>query len=286
MDILLNVFLPVSLAMIMLSLGIGLTLTDFRGVAERGRAFTQGALLQILLVPLVAYLTIILFELSGEIAAGVMHLAFCPGGVTSNILTRLVNGDVALSVSLTALTSLLSILTLPVFLVWSVVYFMGADTPDASVTSLAGTMFVITTLPIAIEMSIRSFAPRLAARIEPTLTRLAGVLFVLIILAALISNWGLFFERIGVLGPALATMGLIMMSAALGLAACAGLTLGECRTLTVEAGLQNGTVGVTPAPFIIAGSTAVPGIGLPAAVCGILMYAVALPLLWFLPRDS
>jgi BASS family bile acid:Na+ symporter len=102
MDFLIDVLLPLSLAIIMLSLGIGLTLSDFRRVAERGWAFAIGAAFQLLIVPFTAYLMIIAFGLSGQIAAGVMLLAFCPGGVTSNVVARLARGDVALSVSLTA----------------------------------------------------------------------------------------------------------------------------------------------------------------------------------------
>ena len=277
MDILVTVFLPLSLAIIMFSLGIGLTLADFSRVAERGWAFVIGAIFQILIVPITAYLVIMFYGLSGEIAAGVMLLSFCPGGVTSNVIARLAKGDVALSVSLTATISLLSILTVPFLVGWAVVHFMGADAPEISVTSLAIAMFVITTLPVAIGMVVRKLAPAFAERIEPKLVALASVLFAVIVVTALASNWGVFLANIGSLGPALVTMIILMMLAGLGVASLAGLTWKERKTVSIEVGIQNGTLGVTLAPLIVGASSSIPEIGLPSAVYGILMYVVALP---------
>ena len=111
MDSLVSVFLPLSLAMIMFTLGIGLTVADFRRVVERGKVFLVGALCQVMLIPVIAYGVIMAFGITGEIAAGIMLLSFCPGGVTTNAVSKFANGDVALSVSLTAVVSLLSIVT-------------------------------------------------------------------------------------------------------------------------------------------------------------------------------
>lgn len=277
MNFLIDVLLPLSLAIIMLSLGIGLTLSDFRRVAERGWAFVIGAAFQLLIVPLTAYLMIIAFGLSGQIAAGVMLLAFCPGGVTSNVIARLARGDVALSVSLTAIISLLSILTIPFLVGWAVRHFMGADAPEVSVTSLAIAMFLITTLPVAIGMVIRRRAPAFADRIEPKLLAVASVLFAVIILAALAANWDVFLANIGNLGPALTMMIIVLMLAGLGIASLAGLTWKERKTVSIEVGIQNGTLGITLAPLIVGVSGTIPEIGLPSAVYGILMYVVALP---------
>lgn len=277
MAILIDVLLPLSLAIIMLSLGIGLTFADFRRVAERGWAFAIGAAFQLLLVPVTAYLMIIAFGLSGQLAAGVMLLAFCPGGVTSNVIARLARGDVALSVSLTAIISLLSILTIPFLVGWAVRHFMGADAPEVSVTSLAIAMFLITTLPVAIGMVIRRAAPAFADQVEPKLLAVASVLFAVIILAALAANWDVFVANIGTLGPALAAMIIVLMLAGLGVASLAGLTWKERKTVSIEVGIQNGTLGVTLAPLIVGVSGSIPEIGLPSAVYGILMYVVALP---------
>ncbi len=282
MDIIVTVFLPLSLAVIMLSLGIGLTGGDFARIAKQPKAFGIGAFFQVLLVPVAAYLCVLLFGLSGELAAGVMLLSFCPGGVTSNILTRLARGDVALSVSLTAVISLLSIVTVPILVGWTVVHFLGSDAPEVSVTSLAIAMFLITTLPVLLGMGLRRLAPQAADRFEPVLVRLASLLFALIILAALASNWSLLVANIAVLGPALATLILVMMLLGLGVAALIGLSWNERKTISIEVGIQNGTLGITLAPLIVGATAGIPAIGLPSAVYGVLMYVIGLPIVFWL----
>lgn len=277
MDILVNVVLPLSLAIIMFSLGIGLTLQDFYRVAERKKAFAIGALFQLALVPVAAYLIITFFGFSGEIAAGIMLLAFCPGGVTSNIVSRIANGDVALSVSLTAVISLLSILTVPLLVGWAVLHFMGENAPEISVTSLAIAMFLITTLPVALGMIVRRFATHFAQAIEPKLVVVASVLFVLIIIAAVASDWALFTENFASLGPALILMIIVMMVLGFWVSGVFGLTSKERKTVSVEVGIQNGTLGITLAPLIAGVAGGIPAIGLPSAVYGVAMYMVAIP---------
>jgi len=247
MDILVNVVLPLSLAIIMVSLGIGLVPADFRRVAQRGYVFAIGALCQILLIPLVAYLVILAFGLTGVIAAGVMLLAFCPGGVTTNVISRLAGGDVALSVSLTAVVSLLSILTVP-FL---------------------------------------ALAPALADRIEPKLLVLSSVLFALIVIAAVVSNWSLFTGNMGALGPAMVTLNIVTMMAGLFIAGLFGFAWRERKTISIEVGIQNGTLGITLAPIIAGTAGGIPAIGLPSAVYGIIMYITVVPyVLWLRSRSS
>ncbi len=287
MDILVNVVLPLSLAIIMFSLGIGLTLADFKRVAERGWVFAIGATCQLVLLPVMAYLIIMAFGLSGAIAAGVMLIALCPGGVTSNVVSRLAGGDVALSVSLTALMSLASILTVPIMISWAVVHFMGEAAPDVSVTSLALAMFLLTMLPVILGMVLRHFATPLADRLEPTLIKIASVLFVLIILAAIASNWGLLTENAGTLAPALLTLNLSTMIGGLLIATALGLTWRERKTISIEVGIQNGSLGITLAPLIVGATNGIPTIGLPSAMYGVIMYVTAIPfVLWLRSRNS
>ncbi len=282
MDFLINVVLPLSLAIIMLSLGIGLTLADFKRVFERGWAFVIGALSQIVLVPLAAYVVILAFGLPGELAVGFMLLSFCPGGVTSNMISKLAQGDVALSVSLTAVVSLLSILTVPFLAAWSVVHFMGENAPEITVTDLAIAVFLITTLPVAIGVAIRHFAPGFANRVEPILSMLATVLFLLIVAAALAGNWGTFVENLGTIGPALIVLNAALMILGLVLAGLAGLSWLERKTVSVETGIQNATLGIALAAIISGVSEGFSTMALPSAVYGITMYLVALPfILWF-----
>lgn len=283
MDILINVVLPISLAIIMLSLGIGLTTADFARVAKQPKAFGIGAVCQVVLVPVAAYIVTQIFGLPAELAVGVMLLALCPGGVTSNMISKLAKGDVALSVSLTAVVSLLSILTVPVLAAWSVLMFMGEEGPSVSVASLALAMFLISTLPVLIGVVIRHLAPNFAIRLEPKLSLLATVLFVIIVLAALAGNWQLFVENVTTLGPALISMNVVLMALGFGLAVVFGLATFSAKTVSIETGIQNATLGITLAG-IISGQTegGFSTMALPSAVYGITMYLVAIPFVaWF-----
>ncbi|WP_170783999.1 bile acid:sodium symporter family protein [Ruegeria lacuscaerulensis] len=285
MDLLISVGLPLSLAIIMLSLGIGLEFADFRRVLTRGYPFAIGALCQVVLLPVAAFATVALFALPPEIAVGFMILSFCPGGVTSNILSKLAKGDVALSVSLTAVISLLSMLTVPFLAAWSINYFMGDDAPEVSITGLAIAMFLITTLPVAIGVSIRHFAIEFANRIEPGLSKLATTLFVLVVLAALAGNWQLFVDNLGIMGAGLITLNLGLLLIGLGLARVANLSWNEAKTVSIETGIQNSTLGITLAALITGTESGFSPLALPSAVYGITMYAVALPfILWFRRR--
>ena len=285
MDLLVSVGLPVSLAVIMLSLGIGLEPADFRRVLVRRRAFFVGALCQVLLLPIVAFFIVTAFALPPEIAVGVMLLSLCPGGVTSNILSKLAKGDVALSVSLTAVISLLSILTVPVLAAWSVRYFMTDNAPDISVAGLALAMFLITTLPVALGVAIRQFARSIALRIENGLASLATALFVLVVAAALAGNWALFVDNLGAMGASLVALNVSLLFLGLGIARFAGLDWQETKTISIETGIQNSTLGITLAGLITVTNDGFSPLALPSAVYGITMYAVALPfLIWFRGR--
>lgn len=282
MDILINVVLPLSLAVIMLSLGVGLSFADFARVAQRPKAFAIGAVSQVVLLPVVTYGIVLAFGLSGAIAAGFMLLSFCPGGVTSNMITKLSRGDVALSVSLTAVISLLSILTVPVLAAWAVVHFLADAAPDVSVTSLAIAMFLITTLPVLIGVVLRHFATGLADRIEPVLSRVATILFVIIVVAALAANWDIFVDNLPVLGPALIAMNVALMFLGIVLARSGGLKWGEVKTISIETGVQNAALGITLGTIISGNVSGFSAIELPAGVYGITMYLVAVPfILWF-----
>ncbi|WP_170753192.1 bile acid:sodium symporter family protein [Ruegeria lacuscaerulensis] len=286
MDLLISVGLPLSLAIIMLSLGVGLEIADFRRVLTRGYPFAIGALCQVVLLPIAAFATVKLFALPPEIAVGFMILSFCPGGVTSNILSKLAKGDVALSVSLTAVISLLSMLTVPFLAAWSIAHFMGADAPEVSITGLAIAMFLITTLPVAIGIGIRHFATGFANRIESGLSKLATVLFVLVVLAALAANWQTFTENLGIMGGSLITLNIALLLIGLGIAKAANLSWDEAKTVSIETGIQNSTLGITLAALITGTESGFSPLALPSAVYGITMYVVAVPfLLWFRRKD-
>ena len=285
MDFLINVGLPLSLAIIMLSLGIGLEAADFRRVLTRRFPFAIGAISQVILLPIVTFALVTAFAFPPEIAVGFMLLSFCPGGVTSNILSKLAKGDVALSVTLTAVISLLSILTVPVLAAWSVTHFMGEAAPEVSISGLAIAMFLITTLPVAIGVTVRHYFKGAAMAIDGPLSKLATVLFVLIVIAALAGNWQLFIDNLGVMGAGLISLNVILLLIGLGLARAAGLSWTETKTISIETGIQNSALGITLAALITATSTGLSPLALPAAVYGITMYFVSLPFIaWFRSR--
>ena len=161
-NVIIDIVLPLALAFIMFSLGLGLTTGDFALVFREPRAFTIGIVNQMLVLPIVGFAIASLADLDGELAVGLMILACCPGGVTSNILTKLAKGDTALSISYTAVVSVVSVITLPLVVGFSMDHFMGESAPTIDIIGLGITMFLLTTLPVAIGMSIRAIKPSTA----------------------------------------------------------------------------------------------------------------------------
>ena len=151
-----DIFLPLSLVFIMFTLGLGLTLSDFTNLIYKPKPFFIGIMNQMLILPLVAFIIISTLGITKEVAVGMMILASCPGGVTSNMITKLAQGDTALSISYTAVISILTIFTLPIITGVSMNHFMGADAPPLNILSLGLTMFFITAVPVGIGMLVRS----------------------------------------------------------------------------------------------------------------------------------
>lgn len=278
---LLKLFLPLSLAVIMFSLGLGLTLNDFGRILSRPTAFATGAINQIFLLPIIAFIIILMFGLSGELAVGLMILSFCPGGVTSNMLTRIAGGDVALSVTLTGVISLLSMFTVPLLLAFSVGYFMGLDAPEVSITSLAISMFLITTVPVALGMLVRHFLPRLAAGLDAPVAWLAAILFILIVVAAIALNWDTLVENLPILGPAVITLNIVLLAAGTLSGRMFGADKTETTAVSIETGIQNATLGITAGSLIAESAAALPPFSLPSAVYGVTMYIVTLPFVFW-----
>jgi len=286
MDILVNVVLPLSLAIIMFSLGIGLTIADFTRVLKAPRAFAAGALAQVIVLPAVAFGIVLMFNLPPALAAGVMLLAFCPGGVTSNVISKWARGDVALSVSLTAVISLLSLLTVPALTAWAVTHFMGENAPDISIASLTIAVFLITTVPVCLGVVVRRFATDFATRVEPLLSTLSSVLFIVIVLAAIAANWSLFTENLATLGPSLVALNIVLLGLGLALARIAQLNWQQTKTVAVETGIQNGTLGIALGTLIANQPDGfMSPLTLPSAIYGVTMYIVAAPFVaWFRSR--
>ncbi|MEL6505749.1 MAG: bile acid:sodium symporter family protein [Pseudomonadota bacterium] len=287
MDFLIKVVLPLGLAFIMFSLGLGLTVADFKRVLTRPKAFLVGAVCQIIVVPAIAYVIAISFGLAPALAVGLMILSFCPGGVTSNLLSKLAKGDVALSVSLTGVVSIASMVTVPFLVAWTVNHFMGAEAPPVSISGLAISMFLITALPVALGVTLRHFAGGFSERAEPVVSMIAVGLFILIVIAALAGSWGLFMEQLPILGPSVILLNAVLILLSIAIASASGMGPREVRTIAVEAGVQNSTVGIALAGIIAAQQTGFSDYALPSAVYGVTMYLVTLPFVfWFRSRNA
>ncbi|PIE09975.1 MAG: bile acid:sodium symporter [Rhodobacterales bacterium] len=278
MDILINVVLPLSLAVIMFSLGLGLRFADFGRVLTMPRAVGLGLLLQMIGLPLVAFALVTLWKLPPELSFGVMLLSFCPGGVTSNILAKLGGGTVALSITLTAITSLLSVLSVPILCAWAATHFLGESGVSVDTTHIAIAMFVITALPVLLGLLVNQFAHGFASKVEPSVSKLAAALFVIIVIAALAANWGIFTGAIGTVGPLLIVMNLLLLGIGIAVGHLLGLSGADAIAIAVEMGVQNASLGITVAG-LIGGVAGIGALGVPAAVYGITMYLVTLPVL-------
>jgi len=186
MGIVIDVFLPLALAFIMLALGLGLTGKDFLRVAKHPRDFFVGAFSQIILLPIIAFILVKIWPIAPELAIGVMIIAAAPGGVTSNLLTSFAKGDVALSISLTAIISLLCVITIPFIVLTSVGLLSDTNiSQDISLLSMSRDMFLIVTVPVILGMLLRRFASGIALKFEPIAKKISIVLFVLVLLGAI-----------------------------------------------------------------------------------------------------
>lgn len=279
---LVKVALPLILAFIMFSLGVGLRVSDFTRVIKFPKAFGTGLFNQLILLPLIAFGIVTAFKISPELAVSIMILAFCPGGVTSNVLTRLANGNTPLSISLTAVTSLLSIITVPILVAVSMKHFMGEHEAQINVTSLGIKMFLLTGVPVGLGMFLKARAPGVVEKISRTVSRIAIVLFVLIIIAALAANRVVVFGNLAALGPALILLNIGMLGLGLASSRLLNLETKDATTISLESGVQNGTLGIAVGAMIAANSSdSLPPTTIASAVYGITMYVVSLPfVLW------
>ena len=284
-DILVELVLPVSLAFIMLTLGLGLKWSDFGNVAKYPRAFILGLFNQMVLLPIVAFSLVLVFELPSVMSVGIMLLAFAPGGVTTNVLAKLGGGNVALSVSLTAVVTLLSVITVPVLLSFCIGYFSGFNADQFSILDTAISLFVITVVPVLLGMIINQFVPAIQDKLGRVLSFIAILLFAIIILGALAANWTVFIENLPIIGPILVLMNVIMLALGLYKAKAFGLKGQDGTTIAVETGVQNGTLAIAVAGLAF-GTTGISGVAVPAAVYAIVMYLVTIPfVIWRKTRE-
>ena len=221
-----------------------------------------------------------IFGIKGELAVGMMILSCCPGGVTTNVLTRISKGNVPLSISLTAVTSLLSIIIVPLIVAFSVIHFMGDDGPKINIVVLGLTMFLITAIPVLLGMIVTAKAPAFVENRSNIFANISMALFVLIVAAALAKHWSVITENIAKLGPALITLNLILLALGLLTTRLLGLSRKDGSTIAIESGVQNGTVGIAVGNLIIP-AAGLSILAIPSAVYGITMYLITVPFVYW-----
>ena len=236
---------PIILALIMLGLGLGLKLDDFLRVFKAPKDFIVGFISQLIILPLVAYLLIIIFRTPPEIAIGVMIIAAAPGGVTSNVLTKFADGDVALSISLTAVISLLSIITVPVIIFTSADLFGVTEiSKNISMTGIAIKMFLVVTVPVILGMIIRKFAENFIASKVNLFNKLNILLFIMFFIAAFYEERENILSFIMQAGVISLTLNITMMVIAYYIAKIFTSGIKQMKTIALECGLQNGTLAL------------------------------------------
>ena len=236
---------PLGLAIIMLTLGFGLTIQDFLRVFKNPKDFLIGFICQLILLPVVALIIILLISPMPELAIGLMLIACAPGGVTSNVITKFADGDVALSISLTAITSLISVISVP-FIMFSSINFLEIDniSKDISMVGIALKMFFVVTVPVVIGMVIRHFAENFIKSRAKFFQRLAIVIFAVVFIAIYISEWENIVMFITKAGSIALVLNLTMMIFSYYIAKFFVSGTAQQRCISIECGLQNGTLAV------------------------------------------
>ena len=268
-DLLKTVFLPLGLILIMFGMGLGLTAGDFKRVILSPKAKLVGLAMQLLALPAIAFALATLFRLPGDLATGLMLIAACPGGPTSNIISHLSRGDTALSVTLTAFSSVITVFTIPWVVGASMAHFMG----DQAVIQLPFgktliQLMVVTVLPILLGMAVHSKCPRFSQRMARPVNVFSLIFLGLIILAAVFQEKDL-GKQIAAVGPAVAALNVAGMALGFGAAVLFRLPRPQGITISIEVGIQNATLALAIALSLLES----PRLAVPAVVYGLFMFA-------------
>ena len=274
---------PIALALIMLGLGLGLTGRDFLRVINNPKDFVIGFFCQLLLLPIVAYILILILNLPVEIALGIMIIAAAPGGVTTNVMTKFANGDVALSISLTAIISLISIISVP-FIVLKSADLLGVTNISADITMTAITlkMALVVTVPVILGMIIRKFADNLISSNLSIVNKITTALFVIVFAAIWIEERENIFNYLKQAGFAVLVLNVVMMILAYYIAKFFATGMKQRKCIAIECGLQNGTLAVFVATQMFNDITYM----IPTAAYALIMYLTGFVFIFILRRSN
>ena len=278
-DPLLTIFLPVALGIIMLGLGLSLSLADFARVVKFPKPVLIGLGCQLLLLPLVCFFLAQAFGLAPALAVGLMLLAASPGGTTANLYSHLAHGDVALNITLTAVNSVIAILTMPLIVNLSLAYFMEGDQAIPLQFVKVVQVFVIVLGPVAIGMWLRSRFPGFAGRMEKPVKIISALFLLIIILLAVVKDWQTFVDYAPVVGGAALAFNLISLAVGYYVPRLCNLSLRQSVAIGMEIGIHNGTLAIALAlsPMLLNNST----MAIPAAIYSIIMFFTAAAFGWW-----
>ena len=273
---------PICLALIMLGLGLGLSIKDFTRILRTPKDFIVGFFSQLIILPIVALGISIILNLSAPIAVGLMIIAAAPGGVTSNVLTKFANGDVALSISLTAVISLISIISVP-FIVINSADFLGVKiSTDISMTGIALKMALVVTVPVIIGMVIRGFAENFISTKINIINKITGWLFVIVFAAIWIEEKDNILNYLAEAGLAVLILNVVMMTLAYFIAKKFVSGIAQQKCIALECGLQNGTLAVFVATLIFDDVAYV----IPTAAYALIMYITGFIFIYILRKSN
>ena len=278
---------PIALALMMLGLGTSLTINDFTRVIKNPKDFIVGLICQLILLPVIAFVLIKLLNTPAELAVGVMIIAAAPGGVTSNIYTKFANGDVALSISLTAIISLISIITVPLIVFKSAeileVSFMSKN---ISMIGISIKMFFVVTVPVIIGMVIRRFFNDYIVLKSSLITKISVILFALVLFAVYASEWDKIIPFIISAGLITTILNITMMFVGYYIAKMFATGIAQQRCIALECGLQNGTLAVFIATQLGSEVGVLSPLILPTAAYGLVMFATSLVFLFIVKKNT
>ena len=272
---------PIALALIMLGLGLGLKGRDFLRVINNPKDFIIGFVCQLILLPIVAFIIVLILDLPIEIAVGVMIIAAAPGGVTSNVMTKFANGDVALSVSLTAIISLISIISVP-FIIFKSADLLGVTnvSSDITMTGIALKMALVVTVPVVLGMIIRKFAENFISSNISIIEKITFILFVIVFAAILIEEKDNILNYFKQAGIAVLILNIVMMTLAYYIAQLLATGIKQRKCISIECGLQDGSLAIFVATQIFSDITYI----IPTAAYALIMYITGFILIFILRR--
>jgi len=278
MDAIIDVAIPVAVIIIMFSIGFGVTGNDIRAALAAQKAFLVGVTAQLMLIPVTVFLFLILLQPAREIGLGIMILALCPGGALSNILTKVAGGDVALSVSMTAFTNVLSVATLPTLSMLAASYFVGTEVNASQIQDITLQVALIGTVPVLLGMFLRYIAPTFAERHGQSFFRISLMVFVLIMGWSIIKSIDVFYASMIALGWQLLVLLCLILTIGIVTGRLCKIAIQQRVSLVFEIGVQNSALGIAIGAIIWHEASAFPIYATPAAVYGSLKLLLLLPI--------